>query len=214
MKSHQGNTRSICPSSEPTDENGLSARGRAFIAGQLAHARAMCSVLAPTVNSYKRIGRGFDAPGYLIWSHSNPLAVVRVPRPALLRRDSGTSGARLGGNEAIMRIELRCPDPSCNPYLALAVALAAGLDGIRSGLEPPAPPDEDASHPAALDESQVEVLPASLGEALSELEWDPAIRAALGAPVYERLLTAKEQEWQEYRRQISAWELDRYFESA
>ena len=197
------------------DEHGLSPRGRAFIAGQLAHARAMCSILAPTVNSYKRIGRGFDAPGYLIWSHTNPLAVVRVPRPALLRRPSAVPSAnRLGTGEAAMRIELRCPDPSCNPYLALAVALAAGLDGIRSGLEPPAPPDEDASRPAALDESQVEVLPTSLGEALSEVEWDPVIRAALGAPVYERLLTAKEQEWQDYRRQVSAWELDRYFESA
>jgi glutamine synthetase len=199
---------------DPADENGLSARGRAFIAGQLVHARAMCSVLAPTVNSYKRIGRGFDAPSYLTWSHSNPFAVIRVPRPVLFRRRDGVPAGGRAEGDAAMRVELRCPDPSCNPYLALAVALAAGLDGVRAGLEPPAPPDEDASHPAALEESQVEVLPASLGEALGELEWDPVIRGALGAPVYERLLTAKEQEWQEYRRQVSAWELDRYFESA
>src|SRR5205085_11936925 len=134
------------------DEHGLSTRGRAFVAGQLVHARAMCAVLAPTVNSYKRIGRGFDAPSYLLWSHSSPYAVIRVPRPAALRRSRplGQSGAAAGGGSAghsagagetgrndvagrstagAMRIELRCPDPSCNPYLAFAVALAAGLDG-------------------------------------------------------------------------------------
>jgi glutamine synthetase len=114
-----------------------------------------------------------------------------------------------------MRIELRCPDPSCNPYLAFAVALAAGLDGIRTGLEPPAPAGHAAGEGGlALDETQIEVLPASLAEALGEVEWDPVVRDALGAPVYERLLAAKEQEWQEYRRQVSAWELERYFETA
>jgi len=202
--------------SDPADEHGLSATGRSFIAGQLAHARAMCAVLAPTVNSYKRIGRGFDAPSYLLWSHSNPVAMVRVPRPSALRR-SGAPAAAGGrgtrGSAAIMKVELRCPDPSCNPYLALAVALVAGLDGIRNGLEPPAPSTMAGHEGAPPEEAQVEVLPASLGEALGELEWDPVIRDALGAPVYERLLTAKEQEWQEYRRQVSAWELNRYFET-
>jgi glutamine synthetase len=198
------------------DEHGLSSTGRSFIAGQLAHARAMCAVLAPSVNSYKRIGRGFDAPSYLIWSHSNPLAVVRVPRGRRpgLRADGGRQRAVLDGLP--LRPELRCADPSCNPYLALAVALAAGLDGVRQQMEAPAPvgaPDP-ADAAGALDEAQVEMLPASLGEAIGELEWDPIVRDALGPPVYERLLLAKEQEWQEYRRQVSSWELERYFESA
>jgi glutamine synthetase len=203
---------------DPADEHGLSAVGGSFIAGQLAHARAMCAVLAPTVNSYKRIGRGFDAPSYLLWSHSNPFAMVRVPRPAALRRPppTGEGGSARTGAAGTMRIELRCSDPSCNPYLAFATALAAGLDGIRAGLLPPAPAAHGSQEEGgpALDESQVDVLPASLGEALGELEWDPVVRDALGAPVYERLLAAKEQEWQEYRRQVSAWELERYFETA
>jgi glutamine synthetase len=195
---------------DPADEHGLSATARAFLAGQLAHARAMCAVLAPTVNSYKRLGRGFDAPSTIGWSDANPQAMIRL---------SGRRGRRqahrpdtLAGGVGTLALELRCPDPSCNPYLALAVALAAGLDGIRSAMEPPAPL---APPPAATaEEEQVELLPVSLGEAIGELEWDPVVRAALGAPVYERLVMAKEQEWQAYRRQISAWELERYLESS
>ncbi|HEU5315622.1 MAG TPA: glutamine synthetase family protein [Chloroflexota bacterium] len=183
---------------EPLDEHGLSRAGRAFIAGQLAHARAMCAVLAPSVNSYKRLGRGFDAPSSITWGHANPLAAIRVPRAQSRRQQ---------------HVELRCPDPSCNPYLALAVALAAGLDGIRQNLDTP-PPVDAALASGLIDESQIEVLPASLGEALQELEWDPVVRDALGAPVNERLLMAREREWQEFRRQVSPWELDRYFESA
>jgi len=190
------------------DEHGLSQTGRSFIAGQLAHARAMCAVLAPSVNSYKRLGRGFDAPSSITWGHANPLAAIRVPRPQLRR--TATQGRSAA---AMVHVELRCPDPSCNPYLALAAALAAGLDGIRQKLDPPAPADS-AIAAGLLDESQIDVLPASLGEALQELEWDPVVRDALGAPVNERLLLAREQEWQAYRRQVSPWELDRYFESA
>lgn len=112
-----------------------------------------------------------------------------------------------------MRPELRCADPSCNPYLALAVALAAGLDGIRT--QAPLPPPVEAAVDATIaDETQVEALPASLGEAVSELEWDPVVRGALGEPAFERWVMAKEREWQEYRRQVSAWELARYFDSA
>jgi glutamine synthetase len=183
---------------EPLDEHGLSRAGRAFIAGQLAHARAMCAVLAPSVNSYKRLGRGFDAPSSITWGHANPLAAIRVPRAQSRRQQ---------------HVELRCPDPSCNPYLALAVALAAGLDGVRQNLDTP-PPIDAALASGLVDESQVDVLPASLGEALQELDWDPVVRDALGAPVNERLLMAREREWQEFRRQVSPWELERYFESA
>jgi glutamine synthetase len=200
----------------PVDEYGLSSTGRAFVAGQLAHARAMCAVLAPSVNSYKRLGRGFDAPSRIMWSHTHPFAAVRVPRVPNRRGSAATPWARAvvgaGGEATALHVELRCPDSSCNPYLALAVALAAGLDGIRTNAELPAPAEALAM--SFLNESQVEVLPASLGEALQELEWDPVVRDALGAAVYERLLVACEREWQAYRRQISAWELDHYFERA
>jgi glutamine synthetase len=199
------------------DEHGLSAAGKRFVAGQLAHGRAMCAVLAPTVNSYKRIGRGFDAPSVLVWGHTNPQAVVRVPRAAgrrVLPPRPGHGGARRAapGDPAPLQAELRCPDPSCNPYLALAVALASGLDGIRAGLSLPAPVEPLAG--GETDDPQVDVLPGSLGEAIGELEWDPVVRDALGAPVYERLLQAKAQEWEDYRRQVGPWELERYFESA
>ncbi len=217
---------------EPVDEHGLSDTGRAFIAGQLAHARAMCAVLAPTVNSYKRLGRGFDAPSSLTWGHSSATAAIRVPRLALRRDtvpaltpDGGRLPSRLpqrhnASAAGMAHVELRCPDPSCNPYLALAAALAAGMDGVKQRLQPPppavagmgGPPGGAPSGPA--EDSPTDVLPMSLGEALQELEWDPVVRDALGAPVYERLLLAREQEWQAYRRQVSAWEIDRYFESA
>ncbi|HEV2123227.1 MAG TPA: glutamine synthetase, partial [Chloroflexota bacterium] len=193
---------------EPLDEHGLSAVGRSFVAGQLAHVRAMCAVLAPSVNSYKRLGRGFDAPSSITWSHTDPLAAIRVPRTSG-RRPTAVSTASPAGD---MYVELRCPDPSCNPYLALAVSLAAGLDGIRTGAELPAP--SEATARTILDESQVEVLPGSLAEALQELAWDSDVRDALGAAVFERLLHAREQEWQAFRRQVSAWEVERYFESA
>jgi glutamine synthetase len=211
---------------EPTDEWGLSAAGRAFIAGQLAHARAMCAVLAPSVNSYRRIGRGFDAPSYLTWGRANPLAVIRVPRATWLPRavreappdaPPGPPWRSNGGQAAPSRpastqVELRCPDPSCNPYLALAVAIAAGLDGIRGAMTPPAPAGGTTGTP--LDDLQVELLPASLAEAIQELEWDPVVRDALGAPVYERLLLSKEQEWEAYRRHVSTWEVERYLETS
>ncbi len=219
-----------CVLQDAGDQHGLSQQGRSFLAGQLAHGRAMCAVLAPTVNSYKRLGHGFDAPGSLAWSHSNPLAAIHVVRAAMGGAPAGSRGRGGGGfprrlavaapldetahawsGVDALRVELRCADPSCNPYLALAVALAAGLDGIRRGLSAPAPlNDTGADH--APDEAHLEVLPASLGEAIGELEWDPVVRDALGAPVYERFLAAKEREWQEYRRQISTWELERYFE--
>lgn len=200
---------------DPTDEHGLSPLARSFVAGQLAHARALCAVLAPAVNSYKRIGRGFDAPARLTWGHTNPLAIVRVPRTATPPRNAAAAGGRAEPHrpKAALRLELRCGDPSCNPYLALAAALAAGLEGVRNKMELPTAADADHDTDPG-DETQVELLPASLAEAIQELEWDPVIRDAFGAPVYERLLTAKEQEWREYRSQVSAWELERYFESS
>jgi glutamine synthetase len=185
----------------PDSQYHLSGVGREFIAGQLAHARGMCAVLAPLVNSYKRLMGGAEAPARICWAHTNHAALVRVPQV------QAKEGAR---------IELRAPDPSCNPYLALAAMLKAGLDGIANNLPLPEP-IEEFDEPGRSEEREEEganPLPATLAEALEELEWDPVIRAALGQPIYERFLAAKEQEWLAYRRHISDWELQRYLEGA
>ncbi|MBX6772310.1 MAG: type I glutamate--ammonia ligase [Chloroflexi bacterium] len=186
---------------DPTDEYGLSATAKHFIAGQLYHAPAMTAVLAPLVNSYKRLVPGYEAPVYISWARVNRSALIRVPR---------ISPGRLKAT----RVEIRCPDPSCNPYLAFAVMLAAGLDGIRRKLALPEPVEEDLY---SFDEDerirrQIDVLPGSLGAALDELRKDEVVQAALGPHVYERFLEAKTIEWNEYRTYVSPWELDRYLE--
>jgi glutamine synthetase len=178
-------------------EYGLSDVGRYFIAGQLAHARAMCAVLSPLVNSYKRLVPGYEAPVYINWGRVNREALIRVPRPDANRQASA-------------RIELRCCDPSCNPYLAFAVMLRAGLDGIERRL--PLPPAMDESlFLRDGDERHVSpLLPATLGEALADLREDPLLRETLGDTIYEGFVEAKSIEWAEYRKQVHAWELDRY----
>jgi glutamine synthetase len=178
------------------DPYGLSKVARHFIAGLLTHAPAMIAVLAPLVNSYKRLVPGYEAPVYLSWGHTNRSALVRVPR-ASINRPYAT------------RVELRCPDPSCNPYLAFAVMLAAGLDGIKRQLPLGEAAEEDLFHvdPRALG---LEALPGSLGEALVALQKDEVIQAALGAHVYERFLDAKLQEWNNYRCYVSQWEINHY----
>lgn len=179
-------------------EYGLSDVGRYFIAGQLAHAPAMCAVLAPLVNSYKRLVPGFEAPVFINWGRVNREALIRVPRPDSNRQLSA-------------RIELRCGDPSCNPYLALAVMLRAGLDGIQRRL--PLPPAMDESL-FLRDESErlhrSRLLPATLGEALDGLREDTLIRETLGDSIYEGFLEAKTIEWTDYRQQVHSWEIDRY----
>lgn len=178
------------------DEYGLSKIARHFIAGLLAHAPAMIALLAPLVNSYKRLVPGFEAPVYLSWGRTNRAALVRVPR-IIPNRPQTT------------RVELRCPDPSCNPYLALAVMLRSGIDGIVRELPLPAPAEEDLFQ---LDPRtrHFELLPGSLGEALNTLQNDDLIASTLGAHVLERFVEAKTQEWQEYRAHVSQWEIDRY----
>ncbi len=180
-------------------EYGLSEIGRCFIAGQLAHARSMCAILAPLVNSYKRLVRGFEAPIFVNWGRINRQALIRVPH---LSTDPQTS----------MRIELRCTDPSCNPYLALAVMLRTGLDGIQRKLELPPAMDENLF---LQDEQErlrprSRLLPATLGEALDGLREDPLIRDILGDSIYEGFMDAKSIEWIEYRQQVHGWELERY----
>ncbi len=180
-------------------EYGLSEIGRYFIAGQLAHARALCAIVAPLVNSYKRLIPGFEAPSHVNWGRVNRQALIRVPHPST-------------NPQASMRIELRCSDPSCNPYLALAVMLRAGLDGIQRKLTLPAPMDENLFLRDESERSRTRsrLLPATLGEALEALREDGLIRETLGDSIYEGFLDAKSIEWTEYGKQVSAWEIERY----
>nr|MBF6590754.1 glutamine synthetase [Ktedonobacterales bacterium] len=178
---------------------GLSPIGRQFLAGQLIHAQGMCAVVAPLVNSYKRLVPGFEAPVMVSWARLNREALVRVPRVA-------------AGEAAAMRVELRSPDPSCNPYLAFAVMLRAGLDGIARGLPLAAPVEEGL---IALDEMArlhrgIALLPSTLGEALAALQADEVMLGALGEQIAAWFAEAKAEEWQEYRRQVHVWELERY----
>jgi glutamine synthetase len=181
---------------DPDDEYGLSKIAKHFIAGQLAHAKGMCAVIAPLVNSYKRLVPGYEAPVYISWARINRSALIRVPH---IRREQIEA----------TRMELRCPDPSCNPYLAFAAMLAAGLDGIKKELPVPEPTEEDLYH-LEPGHPPLDTLPGSLGEALQELEKDEVIQEALGPHVYKWFMDAKRLEWDEYRLQISQWELDRY----
>lgn len=183
---------------DPHQRYALSELAGHFLAGQLAHARGLCAVIAPLVNSYKRLAGGAEAPSRVIWA--------RVNRGALLRVPETLSGPRV-------RLELRAPDPACNPYLALAVMLGAGLDGISRQLPVPEPVEEPSVDEDVAEELATP-LPSTLGEALEELEWNPVVRDALGQAVVERFLTAKESEWLAFRRHISQWERERYLDSA
>jgi glutamine synthetase len=162
----------------------------------------MIAVLAPLVNSYKRLVPGYEAPVYISWARINRSALVRIPQISRGRLES-------------TRIEVRCPDPSSNPYLAFAAMLAAGLDGVERKLTPPDPVEENLYHldPAKLESRRIRQLPGSLPEALGELENDLVIREALGEHVYERFIEAKRAEWDEYRIQVSGWEIARYLEA-
>ncbi|MDP9364887.1 MAG: type I glutamate--ammonia ligase [Chloroflexota bacterium] len=186
---------------DENDAYGLSSVAKSFIAGQLAHARGLCGVIAPLVNSYRRLVPGFEAPVYVAWARTNRSALIRVP-------------AIRGGHTAATRIELRCPDPSCNPYLAFAAMLAAGIDGIENQLPLPEPVEENLYHftDEDLKRRNVPTLPATLGEAVAEMEKDPVIRQALGDHVFERLTEAQTAEWDDFRRHVSEWERERYLE--
>ncbi|NLX09761.1 MAG: type I glutamate--ammonia ligase [Chloroflexi bacterium] len=177
----------------------LSKMARHFVAGQLVHARAMAAVVAPTVNSYKRLTPGYEAPVYVCWAQRNRSALIRVPRYS-------------PGREQSTRVELRFPDPSCNPYLAFAVMLEAGLDGIKRELEPPPSVSDDVFHwtPEEREANGVDVLPGTLEEALNELAHDEIARCALGEHIYRAYDRAKRAEWDEYRIHVSEWEKARY----
>ncbi len=188
--------------SDPKDPYGLSVMARQYIAGTLEHARGMIAVLAPLVNSYKRLVPGYEAPVYVGWARINRSALIRIPQISK-------------GSDNSVRIELRCPDPASNPYLAFAAMLAAGMDGMERKLTPPDPVEENLYHfdAAKLESRKIKQLPGTLREALDELSKDEVIRDALGDHVFERFVEAKTEEWDEYRMQVSAWEVDRYLEA-
>jgi len=177
----------------------LSATGKAFIAGQLRHAREMAAVFAQWVNSYKRLVPGYEAPVYVAWSQRNRSALIRIPlyKP---------------GSEQATRAEIRCPDPACNPYLLFAILLHAGLDGIEQGYDLPEPMETNLYHLTAEQrrEQGVTSLPETLGEAIDELSRSDLARRALGPHIFDRYVELKRKEWDEYRVQLSQWELDKY----
>jgi len=189
---------------EGNDELHLSKLAYSFIAGQLAHARALAAVVAPTVNSYKRLVPGYEAPVYIGWAQINRSALIRIPRYT-------------EGRNKAMRAELRFPDPSTNPYLAFAAMLAAALDGIDKNMEPPKPLNNiNLYHLDAKERKKLGVkeLPGSLAEALVELDKDEVVKEALGKETYEAFVAAKWQEWEDYRLRVSDYEIEKYLETA
>ncbi len=188
---------------DPSNEYGLSDVARSYMAGILAHARGMSAVLAPLVNSYKRLVPGYEAPTYLTWGRTNRSALIRVPKVSPGKSIEGT------------RVEVRCPDPSSNTYLAFAVMIAAGLDGVERGLELGEPVEESVFEmdEVRLKEKGIRELPGTLAEAIDELEKDPVICEALGDHVLSHFVEAKRAEWNEYRMQVTQWEIDRYLEA-
>ncbi|NLF46622.1 MAG: type I glutamate--ammonia ligase [Syntrophomonadaceae bacterium] len=180
------------------DPDGLSSTCRHFIAGILKHARAISAITSPTVNSYKRLVPGYEAPVYIAWSHRNRSPLIRIPA----RRGEGS------------RIEVRSPDPTCNPYLGLAVLLKAGLEGIKNKEEPPAPVEQNI-YEMDLGErkiNNIHSLPENLYEAVNELAEDQLIQEALGQHIYSRFRLAKIKEWENYSSRVYDWEIDEYLE--
>ena len=186
---------------DPADPYKLSVLAKQFLAGQLAHIKAMCAITNPLVNSYKRLIAGYEAPVYIAWGQRNRSTLIRVPRYT-------------PGREKATRFELRCPDPSANPYLAFAVMLAAGIDGVEKQMEVPSPVEENLFE-LSVDEARekgFDVLPQSLHRALGFLKGDDVIRNALGEHTYQAFVRAKQVECNAYKTQVSTWELDAYFE--
>jgi glutamine synthetase len=185
-----------------SDRFRLSSLAQSYVAGQLKHARALAAIVAPTVNSYKRLTPGYEAPVYICWADRNRSALIRIPRYS-------------PGREQATRVELRFPDPSANPYLAFAVMLTAGLDGIKQGMTPPAPVSDDVYEwdAAEREANGVGVLPGNLKEALDELSNDELLQEALGEHIYSAYMRAKTMEWDEYRTHVSEWERERYLET-
>jgi glutamine synthetase len=181
------------------DPAGLSKEAKAYVAGILHHAREIIAVTNQWVNSYKRLVPGYEAPVYISWARRNRSTMVRVPmyKP---------------GKEKATRIEFRAPDPACNPYLAFAVMLAAGLEGMEKGYELTAPVEEDIFHMSAPErrERGIESLPGSLNEAIKECEQSELVRRTLGDHIFNKFIENKRIEWDNYRTQVNLYEIQRY----
>src|SRR6266581_5552305 len=181
------------------DQWHLSAAGKAFIAGQLRHAREIAAIFAQWVNSYKRLVPGYEAPVYVAWSQRNRSALIRIPlyKP---------------GAEQATRAEIRCPDPACNPYLTFAALLHAGLEGIEQGYELPEPMETNLYHLTAEQRKErgIVSLPETLGEAVDALAGSELVRKALGPHIFDRYVELKRAEWDEYRVQLTEWEMKKY----
>ncbi|MDU1843910.1 type I glutamate--ammonia ligase [Niallia alba] len=181
---------------DANDDLELSETAYSFIAGVLENVKNFVAVTNPLVNSYKRLVPGYEAPCYLAWSASNRSALIRIPA----KRGMAT------------RVELRCPDPSSNPYLTFAVIAAAGLDGVEKGLKAPAPINEDIFHMTEdrREELGIDSLPGGLDAAIAELEAGEIGLKTLGEHVYNEYVAAKKEEWDNYRTTIHAWEIENY----
>ncbi|OPX84538.1 MAG: Glutamine synthetase [Pelotomaculum sp. PtaB.Bin104] len=181
---------------DPSTSDQLSDIAKYYIGGLMKHARSMAAITNPIVNSYKRLVPGYEAPVYVAWSGRNRSPLIRIPA----KRGSST------------RIELRNPDPAANPYLAIAVALKAGLDGIKNKIQPPPPTDLNIYHLTADERSELNIpsLPASLLEAIEELQKDDVIKSALGAHILDKFVEAKIREWDNFQVQVHPWEVSEY----
>ncbi|MHB1041418.1 MAG: type I glutamate--ammonia ligase [Eubacteriales bacterium] len=181
---------------DPTTPDQLSDIARYYIGGLLKHCRSFTALTNPTVNSYKRLVPGYEAPVYIAWSGRNRSPLIRIPA----KRGNST------------RIELRNPDPACNPYLAIAVALKAGLDGVKKKMEPPLPTNQNIYHLTEEERRNLNIgsLPSNLQEALSELSKDEVVKSALGGHIYEKFVEAKSLEWENYRAKVHPWEVNEY----
>lgn len=178
---------------------GLSLIARGYIAGILKHAKEIMGICAQWVNSYKRLVPGYEAPVYITWAHRNRSNMIRVP---LYKPDKETAS----------RIEFRAPDPACNPYLAFAVLLHAGLEGIEQGYPIPEPVEQDVytMSESERDKLGIESIPGSLNEAIALMEKSELVRQALGNHIFEKFIQNKKIEWEAYRSQVHSYELERY----
>lgn len=186
------------------DEYNLSPLAYQFIAGQLANARPMSAVISPTINSYKRLVPGYEAPVYVGWAQINRSALIRIPKS-------------LHGSKSATRAELRCPDPSCNPYLAFRAMLECALDGIDRKLDCPAPLNHVNIYELTVEDRKrmgITDLPVTLSRAMDDFESSDLLRNAFGPVLFEAFTRAKRAECDEYRKQVSEWELARYLEKA
>ena len=181
---------------DPNGENGLSKEAYYFIAGIMKHIKGMTAVANPLVNSYKRLVPGHEAPVYIAWSATNRSPLIRIPAS----RGAGT------------RVELRSPDPAANPYLLLALCLAAGLDGIKHQMTPPKAVNGNIFEltEREMKRAKIESIPANLHQAIVAMETDPFIKETLGTHVYTKYVEAKKAEWDDYRKQVTQWEIDEY----